>query len=401
MQKDYDLIIYGATGFTGRLVVEYLDKNYSDINWAIAGRNEEKLDKISSSTAYKPKYFIADSEDMAGLNKIAAQTNVIASLAGPFNRYSDKLVGCCVKNNTHYVDITGENIWVRDLIDKHHEEAEKKGIKIIPSCGYDSIPSDMGCFYLQRSLGENLLSVDGYHRGGGGVSGGTIESAFTMKNYKTNYSIGHPFLLNSKDFIEKQNKEASKDTFKIKYIDSIKSWSAPFVMSIANTRVVRRSVELHELNQSGYGSDFTYKEFMNVKKYSSALMVSIGLAILGLMIVSPISSLFRKLFTKPGNGPDKKTRDNGWFESIFIGKNTNNEFYKLRIYGDGDPGYKTTAKFICESALCLVKSDGYLENTNKGGVLTTATGLGDHLIKRLKNADILFEGPEKIAKTIT
>jgi short subunit dehydrogenase-like uncharacterized protein len=168
-------------------------------------------------------------------------------------------------------------------------------------------------------------------------------------------------------------------------------------MSIANTRVVRRSAELHELNQSGYGSDFIYKEFMNVKKYSSALMVSIGLAVLGLMIVSPISSLFRKLFTKPGNGPNKKTRDNGWFESIFVGKNNNNETYKLRMYGDGDPGYKTTAKFICESALCLVKSDGYLENTNSGGVLTTSTGLGEHLIERLKKADILFEGPEKIA----
>ena len=132
MKKDYDLIIYGATGFTGSLVVEYLDNNYHDISWAIAGRNEEKLQKISNSTSYKPKYFIADSEDITSLNNIASQTNVIAWLAGHFNRYSDKLVDCCVKNNTHYVDITGENIWVRDLIDKHHEEAEKKGIKIIP-----------------------------------------------------------------------------------------------------------------------------------------------------------------------------------------------------------------------------------------------------------------------------
>ena len=396
MNREYDLIIYGASGFTGRLAVEYLDENYSDLNWAIAGRNEDKLVNISKNSKCKPDYFIADSEDNENLLRIASKTRVIASLAGPFNKYSNNLVTQCVEAGTHYLDITGENIWVRDLIDKHHEAAEKKQIKIIPSCGYDSIPSDMGCFYLQRSLNQELQRIDGYHRGNGGVSGGTIESAFSMRNYKSKYSMGHPFLLNSKEYIKTQNISENKDNFKIKYIDDIKLWSAPFVMAIANTRVVRRSSEIHDKNQASYGSEFKYQEYMMLKKYSSAFLVTAGLAVFGLMIISPISGLFRKLFTKAGKGPDKKTRENGWFESIFIGKNKNNEKYKLRMFCKGDPGYKSTAKLICESALCLALNSENLPNTNAGGVLTTSTGLGSTLIDRLKNADVLFEGPSKI-----
>ena len=396
MNREYDLIIYGASGFTGRLAVEYLDENYSDLNWAIAGRNEDKLVKISKNSKCEPDYFIADSNDNENLLRIASKTRVIASLAGPFNKYSNNLVTQCVEAGTHYLDITGENIWVRDLIDKHHEAAEKKQIKIIPSCGYDSIPSDMGCFYLQRSLNQELQRIDGYHRGNGGVSGGTIESAFSMRNYKSKYSMGHPFLLNSKEYIKTQNISENKDNFKIKYIDDIKLWSAPFVMAIANTRVVRRSSEIHDKNQASYGSEFKYQEYMMLKKYSSAFLVTAGLAVFGLMLISPISGLFRKLFTKAGNGPDKKTRENGWFESIFIGKNKNNEKYKLRMFCKGDPGYKSTAKLICESALCLALNSENLPNTNAGGVLTTSTGLGSTLIDRLKNAEVLFEGPSKL-----
>ena len=254
----------------------------------------------------------------------------------------------------------------------------------------------MGCFYLQRSLNQELQRIDGYHRGNGGVSGGTIESAFSMRNYKSKYSMGHPFLLNSKEYIKTQNISENKDNFKIKYIDDIKLWSAPFVMAIANTRVVRRSSEIHDKNQASYGSEFKYQEYMMLKKYSSAFLVTAGLAVFGLMLISPISGLFRKLFTKAGNGPDKKTRENGWFESIFIGKNKNNEKYKLRMFCKGDPGYKSTAKLICESALCLALNTENLPNTNAGGVLTTSTGLGLTLIDRLKNAEVLFEGPSKV-----
>ena len=396
MNREFDLIIYGATGFTGKLAVEYIDNNYSDLKWAIAGRNSEKLNQISNSTKSKPPIFIARSDDGDSLSEVVKKTKVIASLAGPFSKYSNELVNQCYENNTNYVDITGENIWVRDLIDRYHKGCEEKGIFIIPSCGYDSIPSDIGSFYCHMMLNENIDHIDGYHTGKGGVSGGTIESAFNMKNYKSNYKIGHPFLLNSKEFIKNNYNSKSKDKFSIKYIKDIKKYSAPFVMAIANTRVVRRTAELKQNNQTSYGPNFSYNEYMKTGSYLSALMITLGLGVLGLMIVSPISNLFRKLFTKPGNGPDKKTRDEGWFESIFVVKTETDNKYKFRLFGDGDPGYKSTAKLICESALCIALNFDQITKNNSGGVLTTASGLGETLVNRLKNADILFEGPHKI-----
>ena len=396
MNREFDLIIYGATGFTGKLAVEYIDNNYSDLKWAIAGRNSEKLNQISNSTKSKPPIFIARSDDGNSLSEVVKKTKVIASLAGPFSKYSNELVNQCYENNTNYVDITGENIWVRDLIDRYHKGCEDKGIFIIPSCGYDSIPSDIGSFYCHMMLNENIDHIDGYHTGKGGVSGGTIESAFNMKNYKSSYKIGHPFLLNSKEFIKNNYNSKSKDKFSIKYIKDIKKYSAPFVMAIANTRVVRRTAELKQNNQTSYGPNFSYNEYMKTGSYLSALMITLGLGVLGLMIVSPISNLFRKLFTKPGNGPDKKTRDEGWFESIFVVKTETDNKYKFRLFGDGDPGYKSTAKLICESALCIALNFDQITKNNSGGVLTTASGLGETLVNRLKNADILFEGPHKI-----
>ena len=397
MSKEFDLIIFGATGFTGQIAVKYLDDNYPSINWAISGRNIEKLEKISDSTKKKPKVFVAHSEDKKSLETIVKKANVIASLAGPFNKYSNNLVSECVKNETHYVDITGENLWVRDLIDMYHSEAERKGIFIIPSCGYDSIPSDIGAYFCKKMLKEPILSIDGYHTGKGGISGGTTETGFTMNDYKTKHKIGNPFLLNPNDKLTTTQKNKSKDTFSIKKIKEINKWSAPFVMAIANTRVVRRSASLLEKRQQSYGSNFVYNEYMMTKKFSSAFFITFGLALLSTIMVTPLRKVFRPLFPTPGTGPSKEVQNNGWFESIFIVQNENKEKFKFRVFGEGDPGYKSTAKFICESALSIVLDIENIRNNANGGVLTTASGLGDTLIERLKNSGILFEGPEKLS----
>ena len=187
-KREYDIIIWGASGFTGRLVAEYLHLNYNSNNlkWAIAGRDKKKL--ISIRDAFLDDSIpivIADSFDEKSLNEMTRTAKVVCSTVGPYAKYGSLLVKSCVNNKTHYCDLAGEAQWIRKMIDLYHKEAITNQVKIVNSCGFDSIPSDMGCFYLHRSLGENLLSVDGYHRGGGGVSGGTIESAFTMKNYKT------------------------------------------------------------------------------------------------------------------------------------------------------------------------------------------------------------------------
>ena len=396
MNREFDLIIFGASGFTGQIAVKYLDKNYPTLNWAISGRNKEKLMKISNDTNKKPEIFIADSKNQDSLAEIAKKTNVIASLAGPFNKYSNNLVHECINHGTHYVDITGENLWVRDLIDKYHSKAVEKGVFIIPSCGYDSIPSDMGAYFCHKMLNRPISCIDGYHTGNGGISGGTTETGFTMSDYKTNHKIGNPFLLNPGDKFTEIQKNNSKDKFSIRKINKINKWSAPFVMAIANTRVVRRSASLLEKRQQSYGSNFVYNEYMMTKKLSSAILITLGLAVLASIMFTPLRKIFRPLFPTPGTGPSEKVQNEGWFESIFVVEDEDNNKFKFRVFGKGDPGYKSTARFICESALSIALDKEKISKKISGGVLTTASGLGDVLIKRLKESGVLFEGPDKL-----
>ena len=389
MDKKFDIIIYGATGFTGSLGAKYMDKYSNEFKWAIAGRDSNKLEKLQNEIPGKPEIVIADANDEQALLKLTASTKVVASYAGPFNKYSNLLVKACVETGTHYVDITGEAIWVRDLIDNYHQRCIDNRIKIIPACGYDSIPSDLGTYFTAKQVNEPLKSIFAYHNMSGGVSGGTIESAFTMRDFKSKHKMGHPFLLNPEGSYSKNQKLLSKDYFSIKKNKKLDKWVIPFVMAITNTRPVRRSAALMEAKQQSYGPDFVYNEFQMVNKYSVALITTVSLAVLGMIIVSPFRNFLRKFFPKPGTGPNEKTRNNGWYEALFVAKTTKNQEYVYRIYGKGDPGYKSTSMFLVESAISL------LNNSDIGeyGVLTPATGLGDDLIIRLKDQGVLFEGP--------
>ena len=181
MNKKFDIIVYGATGFTGSLCVKYLKENYSNLRWGIAGRNKEKLEELSKNLGLDCQIFIADGNDLSALNEITKQTRVVLTTAGPFHRYGSKLVASCVTNSTHYVDITGENFWVKQMIEKHHEEAKKKGVRIVPSCGYDSVPSDLGCFFAAKSFGGEVDFIHSFHTWKGEPSGGTIESMFSTR----------------------------------------------------------------------------------------------------------------------------------------------------------------------------------------------------------------------------
>ena len=389
MDKKFDIIIYGATGFTGSLGAKYMDKYSNEFKWAIAGRDSNKLEKLQNEIPGKPEIVIADANDEQALLKLTASTKVVASYAGPFNKYSNLLVKACVETGTHYVDITGEAIWVRDLIDNYHQRCIDNKIKIIPACGYDSIPSDLGTYFTAKQVNEPLKSIFAYHNMSGGVSGGTIESAFTMRDFKSKHKMGHPFLLNPEGSYSKNQMLLSKDYFSIKKNKKLNKWVIPFVMAITNTRPVRRSAALMEAKQQSYGPDFVYNEFQMVNKYSVALITTVSLAVLGMIIVSPFRNFLRKFFPKPGTGPNEKTRNNGWYEALFVAKTTKNQEYVYRMYGKGDPGYKSTSMFLVESAISL------LNNSDIGeyGVLTPATGLGDDLIIRLKDQGVLFEGP--------
>ena len=385
MNREYQIILYGATGFTGRLCAEYLKNNYPEIKWAIAGRDRQKLEALKNSLDLKCEIFLASGEDKESIDKFVSKTKVVLSTAGPFARYSNLVVKSCIENRTHYTDITGENHWVKDLIDEYHEKASEEGTRIIPSCGYDSIPSDMGVFYSVHQMGKPVKKITVYHSGQGGVSGGTTETMFTIGPLPKEKR--DPFLLNPQNSVSESQRNLSKDGFEIQKIENTDSYSGIGLMSFANTRVVRRSSALYDADQNSYGSDFIFKELGSYPSKKSARIASLGLILAFLVISTPLRHLIRRFLPKPGDGPDKETRENGWFKGLFKVEAEDGEIKYFQIYGDGDPGYKATAQMVCESAITLAISDELVV----GGVLTSAYGLGNPLLDRLINSGIKFE----------
>ena len=389
MDRKYEIIVYGATGFTGQICCKYLRDNYKDLVWAMAGRNEEKLAQVKSDFNLECDVVVADGGDLESLRSLASQTKVVLSTAGPFARYGSLLVQACVENGTHYTDITGENHWVKGLIDKHHEEAASKGTRIIPSCGYDSIPSDIGAYFTVSQFDKPVSRVDVYQEALGGASGGTTETMFTMDGL--NKDMRDPFVLNPEETVSAEQRENSKDGFSVKQVEGIDGWTGMGLMAVANTRVVRRSAALMEQNQNPYGNNFTFGEHGLFSTKRMARLASYGLLMAFLVISTPIKHLVRPFLPKPGEGPSQEQQDNGWFRSTFVAESEDGERKICTMYGSGDPGYKSTAKLVCESALALAWSDELPGGNEYGGVLTSAVGLGEVLIDRLKNAEIEFK----------
>ena len=394
MKKNFDIIVYGATGFTGKLCARYLSENAKDIKWAIAGRNKKKLEDIKKDLSLDVDIFIAESNNEDALDNITLNTQVVLSTAGPFHRYSSKLVKSCVKNSSDYVDITGEFFWIREMIDLHHKEASSKGVRIIPACGYDSIPSDLGTFFANSKIKEPIKRIESFHAGQGGISGGTTETGFSMGDLKLGKKMNDPFVLNPENSVSKEQKLLSSDSIGLKKNSLIKSWTGPFIMAVSNTRVVRRSAALLETKQEGYGVNFTYQEHAFYKKFKTAFLVTCVTLMFGLILKTPVRKLVRPLLPKPGEGPSEDTMENGFFDSFFAAELDSGEKKLFRVYGKGDPGYKVTSKFVCESALTLIKERGELPGGEEyGGVLTPASGLGQPLIDRLSSNGVNFEGP--------
>ena len=389
MDKKYEIIVYGATGFTGQICCKYLRDNYKDLVWAMAGRNKEKLDQIKSDFNLECDVIVADGADLEALRSLTSQTKVVLSTAGPFARYGSLLVQACVENATHYTDITGENHWVKGLIDKHHEEAASKGTRIIPSCGYDSIPSDIGALFTISQFNKPVSRVDVYQEALGGASGGTTETMFTMDGLSK--EMRDPFVLNPEDTVSEEQREKSKDGFSIEQVEGIDGWAGMGLMAVANTRVVRRSAALMEQNQKPYGNNFTFSEHGLFSTKRMARLASYGLLMVFIVISTPIKHLFRPFLKKPGEGPSQEQQDNGWFRSTFVASSEDGERKVCSMYGSGDPGYKSTAKLVCESAIALARSSDLPGGNEYGGVLTSAVGLGEVLIDRLKNAGIEFK----------
>ena len=390
--RKYDLVIWGATSFTGKLVTEYLFNKYgsSKIKWAIAGRNLDKLKKIRSQVAdEKIPMFIADSFDEESLSKFVKKTKVVCSTVGPYSLYGTKLVKLCVENNTNYCDITGEAHWIRNLIDQFHEEAKSKKIKIVNSCGFDSIPSDMGVYFIQNEIKKTYknyanfikMRVAGIR---GGISGGTYGSINNLlkeaySNKKIFRVLNNPYGLNPKNKMEGMDK---KDLRKIIFDKESNSWIYPFIMAGINTKVVRRS---HALTNFQYGKDFRYEEAMMSGKGISGLLKAIlavfPLAMIGLNPNSFLKKIVNSYMPKPGEGPGLEKRKNGFYNLRFYVTIDERRKAFAKVVGDNDPGYGSTSKMLAESALCLA-FDKLPENY---GVVTPSIAMGKQLLERLRN----------------
>ena len=401
--KEYDVIVWGATGFTGRLVAEYLYGQYGASNglkWAMAGRSKEKLDQVQEETGTSDMpQVIANSNDKASLDKMVGRTKVICTTVGPYAKYGSDLVASCVENGTHYCDLSGEVQWIRKMIDQHHEAAQKAKVKITNCCGFDSIPSDMGVFFFQNELkkkyGEYADEIKFYVKAMSGTfSGGTLASlqnvmAEAAKDKSIYKILMDPYGLNPEGL---RNGLDKIDLVKPKIDNDMNSWVGPFVMAGINTKVVRRS---HALSGFPYGKDFKYSETMLTgtglkgRLKANSLMMTMGLA----SAMTP-GSLLKKIgdnfLPKPGEGPSKDQRENGYFNIMLLAKMNDGSIHKAKITGDKDPGYGSTSKMLGESAVSLAKDQKSLPTTF--GCLTASTAMGDALLERLRaNAGLTFE----------
>ena len=400
ISRPFDLILMGATGFTGRLVAEYLFSTYGAtgrLRWAMAGRDRKKLERVRVEIGGEDiPLLIADSLDSNSLDNLCSQTQVVCSTVGPYAKYGSETVASCVRNGTHYCDLTGEVPWIHRMIQTHHMEAQEKNLRIVHCCGYDSIPSDLGVHYLQQKAklltGQYCCHIKGgVKAASGGLSGGTISSMTNMleeaeKDKGIYRLLFNPYGLNPPDMQEGPDQA---DLGKVMYDLHFKSWKSPFLMAAINTRIVRRG---HALQGNPYGQDFRYDEFVQtgdglagrIKAYASAIPI-------GLLMRAKPGSLTMKLLEyfapKPGEGPSQQVRENGFWVFDFLGILPDGEVVQARVKGDRDPGYGSTSKMLAEAAVCLALDE--LPPTY--GVITPAMAMGDALLKRLQeNAGLNF-----------
>ena len=374
--REYDVVIYGASGFTGRLVAEYMGQTYGGSeNWAMAGRNTEKLAAVRDeigAPADTP-LIAADAGDLESLRAMVRRTRCIATTVGPYQLYGSDLVALCAEEGTHYVDLSGEPGWMHEMIAAHGEAAKASGARIVFSCGFDSIPFDLGVYFLQQAAREKFGAPMPRVRGRvrameGEFSGGTAASlgatmAAVQKNPDLVGILVNPFSLS--DGFNGPAQPADNAP----YEDEVAgSWVAPFIMAAINTKNVHRS---NALLGHQYGEDFEYDEMMMTGPGDAGKAAAEA--------VASTNPLAGDDVPQPGEGPSKESREAGHYDVLFIGTNPGGDTLRAAVTGDMDPGYGSTSKMIAESALCLVQDCADLA----GGIYTPAPAMGEKLITRL------------------
>jgi short subunit dehydrogenase-like uncharacterized protein len=406
--RPLDLVLWGATGFTGSLVAEYLTRQHgarAALRWAIGGRSRAKLEQLRDrlavldTTAAELPIVVGDGADRASLDALAKRTRVVCSTVGPFSKYGRELVAACVEAGTDYCDSTGEPQFVRAMIDAHHARARVTGARIVPCCGFDSVPSDLGTLMMQEAArtahGATCGEVRHYvSLRGGAFSGGTAASMIELMEEATRDPgvrriMSDPYALDP----DHGPGPGGMDLAPVRWDDDLQRWTGPFVMAGINARVVRRT---NAMLGYAWGRDFHYVEGMSFASGRAGLLKAAGMAagvvgVLGAMAVPPVRRLVADRFLPaPGEGPSKERREASSFKSRFVGVLAGSG---ARMHGTvagvGDPGYDETAKMLGESALCLARDR---ETTRtEGGVLTPASCMGMTLVQRLRKQGMTFD----------
>ena len=389
--RQFDIVLYGASGFTGKLVAAYLNEAHPDVTWAVAGRNRQKLDALRRElNRSELPIVIADSADPASLAAMAASTKTLISTVGPYAKFGTPVLEACAQEGTHYCDLTGEAQWMAEVYERIEPIAKASGARLVHCCGFDSIPSDLSVFFLQKQFKERFgtyaTHVTGrMGRAAGGVSGGTVASLMYVaeqasKDPVIKERIMDPYALYPAGL---QKGLDGPDQAGIAWDDNFESWTGPFVMAAINTKVVRRS---HALAGLPYGADFRYDESQLCASRAKALLSAGGLgAGMAGTFFSPTRALLKKVLPDPGEGPSEETRNNGFFEFWAHGTDGDNNL-KVKVAGQRDPGYGATSRMLAQAGLCLAQD----ELSVGGGIWTTASAMGDALLTRLPSVDIHF-----------
>ncbi|MGW5452038.1 saccharopine dehydrogenase family protein [Nocardia sp. NPDC003979] len=406
--REFDLILFGATGFVGKLTAEYLlTAAPATAKIALAGRSRDKLAAVREElgpAAASWDLVVADSTDAASLAGMAERTKVVVTTVGPYLRYGLPLLGACAAAGTHYADLTGEPLFIHDAIEQFEQTAVDSGAKIVNSCGYDSIPSDLSVYEIYRaSVADNTGELEdttlvAYLKGG--MSGGTIDSGRAMMEDIAADSgrakiLAHPYSLSPDRSMDPDvGRQTDQALARADSIDpSLHGWVTTFIMASHNTKVVRRS---NGLLGWPYGKQFRYREVMNAGTSATAPLVAAGIAggiVAGMTSGAVLSrvSLGRKLLDrilpKPGTGPDEKARRSGWFTMKTFARTSSGAKYQATFSGTGDPGYQATAVLLGQSGLCLA----FDELPERAGILTPASAMGESLTERLRAAGMTIE----------
>ncbi|MFP8488972.1 saccharopine dehydrogenase family protein [Gracilimonas sp. Q87] len=385
--ETFDIILVGATGFTGRRAVKYFNDHAPEaLKWGIAARNPEKLSKVAGENGIESKRcFRVDITNPEDVEHIIQATRIIVTTAGPFSLYGEELIKQCAESGTHYLDITGEVGFIGEMIKKYEKEAIESGSILIPFSGFDSVPADITAYLLSSEFNDpEKLSIKSYYRISGGFNGGTIATMlnkFETGEYK---KMGDPQLL-IKDQNQKVHKTDGAQFFG--YDSMINKWSVPFIMGGINSKVVYKSAALFSEEKKEYAESIGYSEHSALGRwYNPFPFLFISVFILSLTMLGPFSwfqAFIRKIMPAPGEGPSEKSIENGFFKLTAYAFDKNRSSKKLNMFYPGDPGNKSTIFFLCESALFLAENNNsYL---GRMGFLTTVSALGPDFIERLRD----------------